>query len=234
MSSQHSEPRRTYDSSRRREQAQLRRAAILDACHKVLVQAGYAGLTIRAVAEAAAVSQETIYKTFGGKRGLVKALYDVTLAGDHEPVALAQRPAVAALLAELDPHAKVAAYARLARQISERLGAITAALNAGGAEAAEIAAETERERFAGVSGFVGNLAATGHLRPGLDPTHAADACWVLISPQVFQLCIADRGWSADTYESWLAQMLTATLLAPRMPPRATRRNTPDRRPSSAS
>ena len=33
-------------------------------------------------------------------------------------------------------------------------------------------------RDRGVSGFVGNLAATGHLRPGLDPTHAADACWV--------------------------------------------------------
>lgn len=208
-----SQTRRTYDSSGRREEALRRRVAILDACRTVLLRAGYAGLTIRAVAEAAAVSQETIYKSFGGKRGLVKALYDVTLAGDHEPVPLAGRPAARALLTEPDPHAKVAGYARLARQISERLGAVTAALSAGGAEAAEITAQTGRERLAGTTAFVGHLAATGHLRPGQDPDRAAEACWVLTAPELYRLC-TDRGWSADTYEEWLARMLTATLLDP--------------------
>ena len=36
------------------------------------------------LAEAAEVSQETIYKAFGGKAGLLKAVYDTSLAGDDE------------------------------------------------------------------------------------------------------------------------------------------------------
>jgi len=116
--------------------------------------------------------------------------------------------------AEPDPHAKVAAYARLARQVSERLGSLSAALSAGGPEAAGVVAATERERAAGVTAFVGDLAATGHLRAGADPVLAADACWILLSPQVFHLCTTGRGWSPDTYETWLAAMLAATLLPP--------------------
>ncbi|WP_330186412.1 helix-turn-helix domain-containing protein [Dactylosporangium sp. AC04546] len=204
--------RRTYDTSGRRHQAALRRAAILDACRTTLEGAGYAGLTIRAVAERAAVSQETVYKTFGSKRQLVKALYDRELAGDDEPVPMAGRPAVRALIAEPDSRRKVAGYAHLARQVSERIGAIAAALAAGGPEAADLTAEADRERLAGVTAFVGHLAATGHLRPGLDPAAAADACWVLLSPQVYRLSTVDRGWTADAYEDWLCRMLVAALL----------------------
>jgi AcrR family transcriptional regulator len=178
------------------------------------MQAGYAGLTIRAVAETAEVSQETIYKTFGGKQGLVKALYDVSLAGDDEPVSLAGRPEMQALLAEPDPQAKIAGYAHLARTISERVGAVAAALSAGGTDAAAITAQTDRERHLGTTAFVRHLADTGLLGAGVDAERAADACWVLTSPQVYQLCIGGRGWSADDYQAWLAAQLTATLITP--------------------
>ena len=204
--------RRTYDSSGRQEQARRRRAEILDACRDALLRQGYAGLTIRAVAEAAGVSQETVYKAFGGKRGLVKAMYDVTLAGDDAPVPMGRRPEVLALLTEPDPAAKIAAYARIARGVSERLGAVTAALSTGGPEAAEIGAETDRERFTGVTAFVDHLATGGHLPAGRDPAAAAEEVWLLTAPEVYRLCTAGRGWSTDRYEGWLRRMLTATLL----------------------
>jgi len=38
------------------------------------------------------VSPETIYKTFGSKTALIKDVYDVSLAGDDNPRALADRP----------------------------------------------------------------------------------------------------------------------------------------------
>ncbi|MFI5906895.1 TetR/AcrR family transcriptional regulator [Dactylosporangium sp. NPDC051541] len=198
--------RRTYDNAGRREQARRRRAAILEACRAVLERDGYAELTIRAVAAAAGVSQETIYKVYGNKRALVKALYDVTLAGDDEPVALGQRPEMRRLLLEPDPGRKIATYAHLARRVSERVGAIAAQLDA------ELTAETDRERLIGTTRFVGHLAEGGHLRPGLDAVQAADACWLLLSPQVYRLATSGRGWSADDYEAWLARMLTAALL----------------------
>jgi hypothetical protein len=116
------------------------------------------------------------------------------------------------MLAQSDPHAKVATYAHLARVIAERVGTIAAQLGSGGAEAAEITAETDRERIAGTTNFVGHLATSGHLRPGVDPAQAAGACWVLIAPQVYRMCTTDRGWTADAYEAWLTEMLTATLI----------------------
>jgi AcrR family transcriptional regulator len=204
--------RRTYDNLGRKQQAAQRRAAILEACRAVLLRAGYAQLTIRAVADEAGVSQETIYKSYGNKRGLVKALYDVTLAGDDEPVPMGQRPEIRALLAEPDPRVVVAGYARLARLIGDRIGTIAAQLGSGGPEAAQITAETDRERLAGTTAFAGHLARGGHLRAGLDPAQAADACWVLISPQVYRMCTTDRGWTSDAYEAWLTRMLTTTLL----------------------
>jgi AcrR family transcriptional regulator len=203
-----------YDSSLRRERARARRAAVLDACRAELEHSGYAGLTVRAVAERASVSPETVYKAFGGKHELVKALYDVTLAGDDEPVPLAERPEVRALLGGTDPVAKVAGYARLARQISERLGVITAALSAGGAEAAAITGQTGAERLAGVTAFVRHLESTGGLGAGVDPVAAAEACWVLTAPEVYRLCTSVRGWTGDAYEAWLTRMMTAAVLGP--------------------
>jgi hypothetical protein len=160
------------------------------------------------------VSQETVYKSFGGKPDLVKALYDVTLAGDDEPVPLADRPVLRDLLAEPDPAAKVAGYARLARQISERVGVVMAALRAAGAEAAVIVRQTEAERLAGTTGLVRNLAAAGQLRAGVDPVEAAEALWVLTSPEVHRLCTTVRSWTGDTYETWLTQLMTAAVLGP--------------------
>ncbi|GIJ55385.1 TetR family transcriptional regulator [Virgisporangium aurantiacum] len=203
-----------YDSSLRRERARARRAAILDACRAELALSGYAGLTVRAVAERASVSQETVYKAFGGKRELVKTLYDVTLAGDDEPVPMADRPEVRDLLGATDPAVTVAGYARLARRISERVGVIVAALSAGGAEAAAIIGETEAERLVGVTAFVRHVESAGRLGAGVDPVAAAEACWVLTAPEVYRLCTAVRGWTGDAYEVWLTRMLTAVVLGP--------------------
>jgi AcrR family transcriptional regulator len=209
-----------YDSSRRQAQARARRAAILAACRDELVHSGYAGLTIRAVAGRAGVSQETVYKSFGGRLDLVKALYDVTLAGDDEPVPLAERPQMRALVAETDPVAKVAAYARLARQVSERVGVVMAAIGAAGtgagsgagSEAAAIVERTGAERLAGVTAFVRHLESVGMLGAGIDPVAAAESCWVLISPEVYRLCVTGRGWTGDAYETWLTRMVAATVL----------------------
>lgn len=160
------------------------------------------------------MSQETVYKSFGGKNGLVKALYDVTLAGDDEPVPIADRPAIRDLFAEPDPAVKIAGYARLARQISERVGVVVAALSAAGAEAAAIIAQTEAERLAGTTAMVDHLRAVGGLKAGVDAREAAEALWVLTSPEVHRLCTTVRGWTGDAYEMWLTRMMKATVLGP--------------------
>lgn len=204
-------PHRSYDASRRQDAARRNRAAMLAACRELLFAEGYRAATVRAVAERAGVSPETVYKAFGGKTGLVKALWDVTLAGDDEPVAMADRPQLAAVWETRDPRVKLRLYVAFVRGVHERLAPLFALLSQAGGDLAEVLAVSERERLTGVTKFVGHLSDSGVLRSGSDPAHLADVCWALTGPQLFTQ-LANRGWHADAYETWLADMLAAALL----------------------
>ncbi|MFE2068500.1 TetR/AcrR family transcriptional regulator [Streptomyces sp. NPDC059467] len=210
-------PRRPYNSERRREAARRNRAAVLEACRELLFQDGYHATTIRAVAERAGVSAETVYKSFGGKPGMVKALWDITLAGDDEPVPMADRPQTREILRTPEPGAKLRLYASYVRGIHERVAALFALLTQAGPDVGEVLETAEGERLTAVTGFVTHFDEAGVLGPGADPAHLADVVWALTGPQLYTQFTAGRGWSADAYERWLADTLTTTLLL--SPPR---------------
>src|SRR6266567_6272521 len=115
---------RPYDASSRRESAARNRAAVLAACRELLFRDGYHRMTIRSVAGQAGVSPETIYKTFGGKPGLVKALWDVTLAGDDQPVAIADRPQMQEVQSAREPAEKLRRWAGFVRGANQRLASL--------------------------------------------------------------------------------------------------------------
>lgn len=208
--------RRGYDNSSREEQARRTRARIVTATCDLLLAQGYRATTMTGVARAAGVSVETVYKTFGTKAALAKTAYDVTLVGDDDPVPLAARPEMQALLVDPDPASKLRRYAAVARALTERAGPLTAVLLAG-ARAGEpdleaMAATIDGERLRGATGLVAHLASTGGLRPGLHLDQARDLLWTLISPDVHRMLVVERGWSPDAYERWLADTLTTSLL----------------------
>src|SRR5580765_3079216 len=93
--------RRRYDATSRRARARHTRRAILDAAARLFLRDGFQATTMPAVAADAGVSQETIYKTFGGKAGLVRAIRERGLAGEG-PVQ-AERRSNALQKAERDP-----------------------------------------------------------------------------------------------------------------------------------
>jgi AcrR family transcriptional regulator len=76
---------RAYHSPLRAAQAEQTRRRVLEAARRLFVQRGYAGTTVAAVADAAAVSPETIYLSLGGKRGLLEGVMEIT--GPHESAA---------------------------------------------------------------------------------------------------------------------------------------------------
>jgi AcrR family transcriptional regulator len=210
--------RRAYDNTRRAEQARLTRRHILEAAHDLLVERGPAAVTMRDVATRAGVSAETVYKTFGTKAALIKDVYDVTLAGDDEPVAMIDRPEIQAVFAAAGPRDKLARYATAARCIAERTGPLLARLLAGARggdpDLDRFRRTTNEERMAGAGGIVRHLAATGGLRAGVDADRATDIVWTLIAPEVYELLVGERGWSPDEYEKWLAQALADAIAAP--------------------
>ena len=205
---------RAYDASSRRESAARNRAAVLAAGRELLIRDGYHRMTVRSVAEQAGVSPETIYKAFGGKPGLMKALWDVTLAGDDEPVPIADRPEMHEVRSAREPAEKLRLWAGFVRGANQRLAALYGLLAQAGPEVTQMLATTQQERLTGVRAFVTHLAAVGLLAPGRDPAAAADACWARSGSRIFLDLTADRGWPPGQYEDWLVSMLTANLLAP--------------------
>src|SRR5689334_15111225 len=104
------EVKRSYDASRRREQARARRFAVVLAARDLFERDGFRLTTVSAIAARAGVSPESIYKGFGSKAALAKAVFDVVIAGDDEPVPVAQRPAIQAVRDEPDVQRKIAMF----------------------------------------------------------------------------------------------------------------------------
>ena len=174
------------------------------------------------LAAEAGVSVPLLYKVLGPKWRLVKRVYDVLLAGDVDPVPVAERPALRALVADPDPRSKLARYAALSRAMAERAGPLTsvmlAAARAGEPDLQEFAATIDRERLAGATALAAHLADGGFLAPGLAVERARDLIWLHTAPDTYRLLVLERGWALDDYERWLATSLTATLLPAPVPP----------------
>lgn len=211
--------KRNYTSAIRREHADATRQRVVDAARELMLESGYASTTIPAVAERAGVAVQTVYASCaGGKAGLAKAVYDLTLAGDELPIPQHERPEVAAIIAEPDPVAKLRLYAAMATAIAERIGPVTRLLRAAEASAladgavSELVDQTERERRIGSRGPAEHLGSLGLLRDGLTVERAADQIYALTAMEVYDRLTVVCGWTPDEFRQWLAKMLVATLL----------------------
>ncbi|MBI4944175.1 MAG: helix-turn-helix transcriptional regulator [Actinobacteria bacterium] len=232
----------TYDNRQRQEAARATRARIIDAARTSFLSRGFGGTTIRQIADAAGVSQETIYKTFGGKAALLKSVYDVTLAGDDEAVPLAARPEALAVRDATSPAAAAAAYAGLAQLISSRIDPLLRVLLGSrdtDTALAEFARTTERERHVGSTFYVRQWEQAGWLRDDITTEQAVDSVWALNSPQPRWLLL-DHGWSEEQFTQWLADLICHAIFRPQDdvrdgqaidPDRATSARTGSRRPT---
>lgn len=209
-------PRRSYDSPRRREQARATRRGILQAARELFVEGGYVATTIGSIAARAGVSPETVYATFRNKRSLLSELIDVSIVGDDAPVPVLERAWVQDLRDEPDSRRRLQILARNGRLILERWSPIYDVLRGAAAADPEIASLWElnkAQRFAGQSELVRILAARGSLRDGLTVRTAADILFAIGSPETYRLLVVDRGWSAGRFEHWYAETLAQLLLA---------------------
>ena len=208
-------PRRAYDSSRRREQAQATRARVLAAAHDAFVEHGYAATTVPGIAARAGVAVESVYKAVGTKAELVKAVFDVAIVGDDEPVPLRMRAAITAIEAERDPRRKLALYGRHVGSIGSRIGPILLVVRAAAESdtgAAAVWAALQAERLAGMTMFAEHLGRGGHLRPGVTRAEARDVLWAHNSVELWDLLVRQRGWTDARFGRWVGRQLAGALL----------------------
>jgi AcrR family transcriptional regulator len=208
------EPRR-YRSALRDEQSRTTRRRIVDAGAVLFVERGYVPTTIDAIAERAGVSRRTVFTSVGGKAAVLKLAFDWTLAGDDEPVAIADRPEVQRMMQGEDPAALLAEWMAMNAAINSRLATlyhvVVVAADAD-PEAATLLATTDDHRSEGARVLVARVAALGGLRSDLDPDLAADIADVLIDPMLYQRLVGLRGWTFDTYVEHLQRIAVASML----------------------
>lgn len=206
---------RRYDASGRRQQARRNRAAVLGEARRRFLADGYAATTLREIAEGAGVSVETVYKAFGSKAGVLKAVFDVSVAGDDEQVPIAERNFIAAIVAEPDARRKIERYTEhlavtMPRVVPVQLLARDAA--AADADAASVWHQMRAETLTAMAMFAADLARTGALTVSVDD--ARDVLWAFHSPEWFELLVLERGWSAARYGAFLAGSIAAAVLTP--------------------
>lgn len=117
----------------------LARRAVIDAALTLFLERGYAAATIDAISARSDVPQATVYRLFSSKRGILKALLDVSIVGDDTPVPMADRPRVQSLLADPDPRNMVASLVRVAIEVNTRTAAIYRILTSAAASDADAA-----------------------------------------------------------------------------------------------
>jgi AcrR family transcriptional regulator len=192
------------------------RAAVVEAARDLFVDRGYAATTVEAISERSETPQATVYRLFGSKLGILKAVLDVSIGGDDEAVAMLDRPQVRALLADADPNNQLAGFATLVSDVMARVGPVHRILSDAARSdpgAAALLADIARQRHAGQRRIAHALARAGALRPGLREREAADIIHALASPEVYGLLVFDRGWSGERYNKWLRSILSDQLLA---------------------
>lgn len=207
--------RRPYDSSRRKEQASLHRVRILQAARSRFLEQGYAATTLAGLAADAGVSVETIYKAFGNKAGLLKSVFDFSVAGDDEQVAMIDRDFAVRMRSEPDPRVKLELFAAHMSESMPRAAPIYLLARSAAASSPEIAAlhaQWKQAQLEGLGALARGLAAEGALRPGLDATKARDLLWTVFSTEVYELLVLERGRDIDDYRRFLAEGAVALLL----------------------
>jgi len=211
-------PRRRYDSTRRAEQARQTRNAIIETARRLFLRDGFAGTTIAAIAAEARVSVETIYKAFGGKPGLVRAICDAALAGQG-PVP-AETRSDKLQLHEPDPRRIIRGWGELTVEVAPRIAPIMLLVRSAAAadpEMAGLLAEVDAARLSRMTRNAHNLAAAGHLRPDITVEQAGEVMWTYSSPELYELLVLKRGWPAGRYGAFIAEAMIAALLPPEPP-----------------
>jgi AcrR family transcriptional regulator len=187
---------------------------VVDAARRLFLERGYGATTVEAISEEADVAPATVYRLFSSKHGILKALFDVSIVGDHDAVPMAERPQVRSLT-DGGAVQQLAGFVQVIVQVNERVAPLYRILvSAAGTdpEAAALLDELTQQREQGQRMISRSLARAGALRPDLRERDAADLVHAMGSPELYRLLVVERGWRPERYARWLERTLVDQLL----------------------
>lgn len=211
-------PRRKYDNSRRRADAEARQRRIVDAASALFVEHGFGATSIDHIAAAADVSSPTVYATYGSKAGVLSAVIGAALVGDFDGIPVLDRAPDFANVSRGRYVARFAAYAKFIRTLNERMAPLIRVMEqAASSDPAlgELRSQLRAVLYADCRHWIDQLGPKRLLR-GLSADRAVDVMAMTNSPYVYSMLTDDGGFTPDEYELWLAHALPHLLLKPKL------------------
>lgn len=188
----------------------------MEAATALFLERGFAGSTMRLIAQRAGVSLPLVELQFGTKGRLLKAAIDVAIAGDDEAAAVLERSwTETAARAQTVPQflAVVAGVLGPAQQRSA--GLVLAVFEAAStdAELADLAQQMTAQRATTAGWIVDEIRRREPSRASASRTEAIDTVWILMDPAVFDRLTRLRGWTLRRYQQWFAGSIARLLAA---------------------
>ena len=207
--------KRRYDGSGRQRDAEERQARIIDAAHSRFVRDGYGATSIDQIARDAGTSAQTVYTAFGNKAGILRRVVDVAVAGDHDKIAVIDRPEQQAVFAARGVAEQLQTALAVAVNIHARsahLIALTESLAGGDPAVRELADDLERQVRIDTERFLG--AAAADLRDDLPMSRLVDITLLISGPLSWHQLVNQHAWTPDEWRAWAFEAIQHLVLAP--------------------
>ena len=177
-------------------------AALLEAAREIIEDRGLAALTMGAVAELAGVTRRSVYLRFESRTHLLTALFDHV--NEQEGLAASVRPVSEAA----DAAGALAAWAAHVARFHPRILRIARAVQSmkdTDPAAAEHWRLVQEDWHRLCLSLAGRIHDEGALAPGWTVETTADMLHALMSLDVLETLIEQRGWSVDDFAAHLAR-----------------------------
>lgn len=210
--------KREYRSPLREQNARRTRNTVVEAAARLFVERGYAATSFADIAEAAGVSRPTAFAAFGSKPALLHQVLDQAMAGDDEPVPVAQRPWFRPVWEATEPGAVMDGYAEVGKLINGRSAKLIEVVRRAADDSAEVAElwETvQRSRRAGAAMVMRYLASLSRAPRHFDIDRATDIVWIFSDPAHYDVLVGQCGRTEDDYSSCAATILPGSFGRPR-------------------
>lgn len=207
-------PSRRYESPLREESARRTRRAVVAAATTLFAERGYTATSLAQVAAAAGVARPTVFAAFGAKAALLRQVLDEALAGDDEPVAVADRPWFRPVWDAASPAEVLAAYAGVCTLIGRRAARMFQVVHRAAddsPDARELWETLCGNRIAGARMVVERAVERGAT---VDPDRATDSLWIFNDPAHYDALVHRRGWPETEFTPWLAARMRDAVLNP--------------------
>jgi AcrR family transcriptional regulator len=208
-------PKRKYNSGRRAEQAAQTRDAVVSAARAQFIAAGWQATTVAGIANAAGVSQETIYAVFGSKQNLLQAVLERAVRRDQAAVPLLEQPGPRAILGAGSHREQITLFTRditgVLQSVAELVSVVRAAASSD-LKMTDLYQNLHDARRRNLAFVAKALLARGDLKEGMDENQATTVIWRLASPELFLLITQVEKSSSEQYADWLSAQICAALL----------------------